>query len=161
MMKMRIGYGYDIHRLSEGRPLILGGVSIPFTKGLVGHSDADVLIHAIIDALLGACALDDIGQHFPDTDEAFKNIDSRKLLRKAHELITREQYRIANIDATVVAERPKLAPYILEMRKIIAEDLEIEPDQVSVKATTSEKIGPEGEGKGISARAVALLTGAE
>ncbi|HET6528750.1 MAG TPA: 2-C-methyl-D-erythritol 2,4-cyclodiphosphate synthase [Balneolaceae bacterium] len=161
MIDMRIGYGYDIHRLAEDRPLILGGVDIPFAKGLVGHSDADVLLHAIIDALLGACALGDIGQHFPDTDKAFKNIDSRKLLRKACELITREQYRIINIDATIVAERPKLSPYISKMRKNIAEDLNIEPGQVSVKATTSEEIGPEGTGKGISARAIVLLTGVE
>ncbi|HEX6981393.1 MAG TPA: 2-C-methyl-D-erythritol 2,4-cyclodiphosphate synthase [Balneolaceae bacterium] len=159
MMKMRIGYGYDIHRLIEGRPLILGGVEVPFQKGLEGHSDADVLLHAIIDALLGACALGDIGRHFPDTDEAFKNVDSRKLLRKVHELITRENYRIVNIDSTVIAERPKLASHIAKMRKNIAEDLKIEPDQVSVKATTSEKVGAEGVGKGISARAIALLTG--
>jgi 2-C-methyl-D-erythritol 2,4-cyclodiphosphate synthase len=160
MKDMRIGYGYDIHRLSEGRPLILGGVEIPFSKGLIGHSDADVLLHAIIDALLGACAHGDIGRHFPDTDEAFKNVDSRKLLRKVRELITRENYKIVNIDSTIVAEQPKLSPYISRMRKYIAEDLKIEQAQISVKATTSEKIGPEGAGKGISARAIALLTGA-
>jgi 2-C-methyl-D-erythritol 2,4-cyclodiphosphate synthase len=161
MRNLRIGYGYDIHRLSEGRLLILGGVEIPFSKGLVGHSDADVLLHAIIDALLGACALGDIGRHFPDTDEAFRNVDSRKLLRKVHKLITRENYEIVNIDSTIVAEQPKLAPHISKMRTNIAKDLKIEPNQVSVKATTSEKIGPEGTKEGISARAVALLTGAE
>lgn len=158
---MRIGYGYDVHRLEEGNSLTLGGIEIPFHKGLAGHSDADVLLHAIIDSLLGACALGDIGQHFPDTDKAFKNIDSRKLLRKAFGLITRKNYHILNIDSTVVAEQPKLAPYILKMRKCIAEDLEVEVSQISVKATTSEKIGCEGEGEGISARAVVLLNGAD
>lgn len=154
---MRIGYGYDIHRLEEGHKLILGGVEIPFSKGLVGHSDADVLLHAIIDALLGACALDDIGQHFPDDDTNFKDVDSRLLLRKAKELIEAEGYRVSNIDSTIVAERPKLATYIPDMRTYIAEDIEVARNQVSIKATTSEKIGLEGEELGISARAVVLL----
>lgn len=154
---MRIGYGYDVHQLVEGRPLVIGGVTIPFPKGLAGHSDADVLLHAIIDALLGACALGDIGQHFPDTDEQFSEIDSRLLLGKVAVKVREEGYGIANIDATVVAEQPKLAPHIPEMRSLIAEDLSLDKMQVSVKATTSEGIGFEGEKKGISARAVALL----
>lgn len=158
MNNLRIGYGYDIHRLEEGYPLILGGVTIPFEKGLVGHSDADVLLHAITDALLGASALGDIGNHFPDSDDKYENIDSRILLRNVIELIAQEGYKIVNIDATVVAEQPKLAPYISKMREQIAEDLEVGKDQVSVKATTSEGLGFEGEGKGISVLTVALLT---
>lgn len=154
---MRIGYGYDVHRLEEGRPLILGGVEIPYSKGLAGHSDADVLLHAITDALLGACALGDIGQHFPDTDEAFAGADSRMLLRQTVKLISGKGYEVANVDATVVAEQPRLAPHINEMRKNIADDLQIAVGQVSVKATTSEKIGFEGRKEGISARAVSLL----
>lgn len=158
---MRIGYGYDIHRLEEGRSLILGGVQIPCEKGLAGHSDADVLIHAIIDAILGACALGDIGHFFPDSDEKYKNIDSRVLLREVVKNIKLDHLTIANVDTTIVAEQPKLAPYTVDMRKNIADDLMIGIDQISVKATTSEKIGPEGEGKGISARAVILLTGTD
>lgn len=154
---MRIGYGYDVHQLVQGRPLVIGGVTIPFPKGLAGHSDADVLLHAIIDALLGACALGDIGQHFPDTDEQFDKIDSRLLLGNIAVKVREEGYGIANIDATVVAEQPKLAPHISEMRSLIAEDLNLDKMQISVKATTSEGIGFEGEKKGISARAVALL----
>lgn len=154
---MRIGYGYDVHRLTKGRSLILGGVEIPFEKGLAGHSDADVLLHAIIDALLGACTLGDIGQHFPDTDDKYKNIDSRKLLRNTADIVNDEDYDISNIDATIVAERPKLASHIYEMRKNIAEDLGIDLSQVSIKATTSEGIGFEGKEVGISARAVVLL----
>jgi 2-C-methyl-D-erythritol 2,4-cyclodiphosphate synthase len=154
---MRIGYGYDVHRLEVGHSLVLGGVEIPFETGLVGHSDADVLLHAITDALLGACALGDIGQHFPNTDDEFDGIDSRILLRNIMDLIRGEGYQISNIDATVVAERPKLASHIPTMRKRIAQDLAVDKEQVSVKATTSEGIGFEGEGKGISARAVALL----
>ena len=154
---MRIGYGYDVHRLEEGIPLILGGVEIPFSKGLAGHSDADVLLHAISDALLGACALGDIGQHFPDTDPDYAGIDSRKLLREVAKLIAEEDYRVANVDATVVAERPKLAPHIAAMQKNIAEDLQVGISQVSVKATTSEGVGFEGREEGISARSVALL----
>lgn len=154
---MRIGYGYDVHRLAEGRPLILGGVEIPFEKGLAGHSDADVLLHAIIDAILGAGALGDIGRHFPDSDDEFKDIDSRKLLRRTVELIDQENYKVSNIDATIVAERPKLAPHIIKMREQIADDLRVNIDQVSVKATTSEGMGFEGNEQGISARAVTLL----
>lgn len=154
---MRIGLGYDVHRLEDGRPLILGGVEIPFEKGLAGHSDADVLLHAITDALLGACALGDIGQHFPDTSTEYENVDSRILLRNVVELILDKGYRVNNVDATVVAERPKLADYIPNMRNHIAGDLDIDVDHVSVKATTSEGIGFEGKGSGISAQAVALL----
>ena len=154
---MRIGYGYDVHRLKEGRPLILGGVEIPFPKGLAGHSDADVLLHAISDAILGACALGDIGHHFPDTDEQYAGADSRELLRQVVELIRKEGYVIANIDATVVADNPKLAPYILHMRQNIADDLQLDLVQVSVKATTSEGMGFEGKQEGMSARTVVLL----
>lgn len=157
MTGLRIGYGYDVHRLEEGRPLILGGVKISFHKGLSGHSDADVLLHAITDALLGACALGDIGQHFPDTDETYKGADSRQLLRQAYERIVQEGFEIGNIDATIVAERPKLAPHIEQMRKNISADLDIAMSAVSVKATTSEGMGFEGEGRGMSARAVTLL----
>ncbi|MBO7649910.1 MAG: 2-C-methyl-D-erythritol 2,4-cyclodiphosphate synthase, partial [Lachnospiraceae bacterium] len=131
---MRIGTGYDVHRLTEGRKLILGGVEIPFEKGLLGHSDADVLIHAIMDALLGAAALGDIGQHFPDKDAAYKDIDSRVLLRKVRELLAGKLYVVSNIDATIIAQRPKLATYLTAMRENIAEDLGIEVGQVSVKA---------------------------
>jgi 2-C-methyl-D-erythritol 2,4-cyclodiphosphate synthase len=141
----------------KGRPLIVGGVEISYDKGLAGHSDADVLIHAIIDALLGASALGDIGQHFSDTSSEFKDIDSRILLRKTTELLREKQFQISNIDSTVVAERPKLASYIKKMRSCISEDLEIGIDQVSVKATTSEGMGFEGKGNGVSARAVALI----
>src|SRR5690625_2428510 len=154
---MRIGYGYDVHRLVEGRPLILGGVDIPFTKGLAGHSDADVLLHAVVDALLGACALGDIGRHFPDTDPQYAGADSRELLREVAKLIGREAYVVANIDATAVADDPRLAPHITAMRNNIAADLQLETAQVSVKATTSEGLGFEGRQNGISARAVALV----
>jgi len=154
---MRIGYGYDVHRLEAGWTLILGGVEIPFEKGLAGHSDADVLLHAIADALLGACALGDIGQHFPDSDPAFKGMDSRVLLREVVGIIMNKGFVVNNVDATIVAERPKIAPFVLEIRKRIANDLNVEVDQVSVKATTSEGMGFEGRGKGISARAVALV----
>lgn len=154
---MRIGYGYDVHRLEDGRPLILGGVEIPFERGLAGHSDADVLLHAITDALLGACALGDIGQHFPDTSDDYENIDSRILLRRAQGLIAQKGFKVGNIDATIVADRPKLAAHISEMRKRIAEDLDVEVSQVSVKATTSEGMGFEGTEEGMSARAVALV----
>lgn len=153
----RIGYGYDVHRLESGYRLVLGGVEIPFEKGLKGHSDADVLLHAITDALLGACALGDIGQHFPDTDERYKGADSRMLLRGVEGLISTKGFHIINIDSTIVAEQPKLAPYIPEMRNNIAGDLKINREQISVKATTSEEIGFEGRALGMSARAVALL----
>ncbi len=155
---MRIGTGYDVHRLTEGRKLILGGVEIPFEKGLLGHSDADVLIHAIMDALLGAAALGDIGQHFPDKDAAYKDIDSRVLLRKVRELLAGKLYVVSNIDATIIAQRPKLATYLTAMRENIAEDLGIEVGQVSVKATTEEGLGFTGSGEGIAAQAVCLIT---
>ena len=159
MNSFRVGYGYDVHRLEEGRRLVLGGVKIPFQKGLAGHSDADVLLHAVADAMLGACALGDIGRHFPDTEEQYKGADSRELLRKVRQLIEREGYRVSNMDATIVAERPKLATFIPRMQEHIAEDLHIASWDVSVKATTSEKMGFEGTGEGISARAVVLLAG--
>ena len=154
---MRIGMGYDVHRLVEGRDLILGGVKIPYEKGLLGHSDADVLLHAIMDALLGAAALGDIGKHFPDSDEAYKGISSIKLLEKVGELLEEHFYFIGNIDATVIAQRPKLAPYREEMRENVAKALGISVDQVSIKATTAEGLVFTGTGDGISAQAIALL----
>ena len=154
---MRIGHGYDVHRLVEGRALILGGVGIPYEKGLLGHSDADVLTHAVMDALLGAAALGDIGKHFPDTDLRFKGADSLELLHEVGALLTVHGYAVGNIDATILAERPKLAPYINTMRERIAGALHIEKDQVSVKATTEEKLGFTGAGEGIAAHAVCLL----
>lgn len=154
---MRIGIGYDVHQLVEGRPLWLGGVEIPHTHGLLGHSDADVLIHAICDALLGAAALGDIGKHFPDKDPQYKNIDSKILLRQCGELLRHEGYTIANIDSIVVAQQPKLAPHIPAMRQTIADTLGISVSQVSVKATTSEHLGFEGREEGISAHAIVLL----
>lgn len=154
---MRIGHGYDVHRLDAGRKLIIGGVEIPFEKGLLGHSDADVLLHAVCDALLGAAALGDIGKHFPPSDPAFKDADSRVLLREVNNLITQKGYRVINVDATVLAEKPKMLPFILNMRKNISEDLNISLDDVSVKATTEEGLGFTGEGKGIAAHAVCLL----
>ncbi len=157
MKRIRTGFGYDLHRLGEGRDLVLGGVNIPFEKGLDGHSDADVLLHAITDALLGAAAMGDIGAHFPDTDPEWKGADSRILLKKTAELIRGQGYRVGNVDCTVVAERPKLRPYIDRMRTNIAEDLGVEPDAVSVKATTSERIGMIGREEGMSAMAVCLI----
>ena len=154
---MRIGTGYDVHKLVEGRRLMLGGVEVPHTLGLLGHSDADVLLHAICDAMLGAAALGDIGQHFPDRDPQYKDIDSRLLLRHCNDLIRREGYRIENIDSTLVAQQPKLAAYIPKMRENIAHDLGLDVQQVSVKATTTEHLGFEGREEGISAQAVALL----
>ncbi|MBR5713061.1 MAG: 2-C-methyl-D-erythritol 2,4-cyclodiphosphate synthase [Lachnospiraceae bacterium] len=154
---MRIGTGYDVHRLTEGRPLVLGGVTVPYEKGLLGHSDADVLIHAIMDALLGALALGDIGLHFPDTDPAYAGADSRVLLRKVGDLVAEQCCVISNIDATVIAQRPKLRDYINEMRGNIAEDLNLEISQVSVKATTEEGLGFTGAGEGIAAQAVCLI----
>ncbi len=154
---MRIGKGYDVHALVEGRPLILGGVNIPFENGLLGHSDADVLLHAIMDALLGAAAKGDIGLHFPDTDERFKGADSLKLLRETGEIINEEGFLIENIDATIIAERPKMRPHIDKMRENIAKTLDLDMDQVNVKATTEEGMGFTGEGKGIAAEAVCLL----
>lgn len=154
---MRIGHGYDVHKLVECRNLILGGVKIPFHLGLLGHSDADVLLHAVCDALLGAAALGDIGKHFPDNDENFKNIDSRILLRHAVSLLKEKGYRIENIDATVIAQKPKLAPFISEMRENIASDCGIDLDSVNVKATTEEGLGFTGDLSGISAHAVCLI----
>ena len=154
---MRVGMGYDVHRLVEGRDLILGGVQIHYEKGLLGHSDADVLLHAIMDALLGAAALGDIGKHFPDSDEAYKGISSIRLLEKVGELLEEHFYFIGNIDATVIAQRPKLAPYREEMRENVAKALGISVDQVSIKATTEEGLGFTGTGEGISAQAIALL----
>lgn len=156
-MSIRIGYGYDIHKLVEGRKLILGGVTIPFEKGLLGHSDADVLLHAITDALLGALALGDIGQHFPDNDPIHKDADSRVLLKHCYELVKKEGYILSNLDATVVAERPKLMSHIPLMRRTISEDLEVNERQVSVKATTSERLGFIGREEGISASATVLI----
>ena len=154
---MRIGTGYDVHRLTEGRKLILGGVEIPHHLGLLGHSDADVLLHAIMDALLGAAALGDIGVHFPDTDETYRGISSRKLLVRVGELLEEAGYLIENIDATVIAQKPKLRPYIEEMRQNIAAALKLEKDQVNVKATTEEHLGFTGREEGISAQAVCTL----
>ncbi|MBR5420618.1 MAG: 2-C-methyl-D-erythritol 2,4-cyclodiphosphate synthase [Lachnospiraceae bacterium] len=155
---MRIGSGYDVHRLGEGRDLILGGVKIPYEKGLIGHSDADVLTHAIMDALLGAAALGDIGKLFPDTDPAYKGIDSMLLLKKVGEAIGKEGYLIENIDSTVIAQEPKLRPYIDTMRERLAEALELSVDQVSVKATTEEHMGFTGSGEGMAAQAVCMLS---
>lgn len=154
---MRIGTGYDVHRLQEGLPLWIGGVLVPHTHGLVGHSDADVLLHAICDALLGAAALGDIGKHFPDTDPQYKGIASTKLLAHVGTLLRNHGYTVGNIDATVAAQRPKLAPYIDQMRQTIADTLGIEVGQVSVKATTTERLGFEGREEGISAQAVVIL----
>ena len=154
---MRIGSGYDVHRLTEGRKLIMGGVLIPYNRGLDGHSDADVLVHAVMDALLGAAALGDIGKHFPDTDERYKGADSIQLLKEVYEIITREGYYIENIDATVIAQYPKLAPYIMQMRENIAEALHLDVACVSVKATTEEGLGFTGSGEGIAAQAVCLI----
>ena len=153
---MRVGMGYDVHKLVENRDLILGGVKIPYEKGLLGHSDADVLLHAIMDALLGAAALGDIGKHFPDTDDRYKGISSIKLLSEVGKLLDEKCYIIENIDATVIAQRPKLRNYIDEMRKNIAQTLGIDIEQVNVKATTEEHLGFTGEGLGISAQAVCL-----
>ena len=155
---MRIGQGYDVHRLVEGRKLILGGVEIPYEKGLLGHSDADVLVHAVMDSLLGAAALGDIGQHFPDTDPKYEGISSIRLLRNVGELLEREGYVIENIDATIIAQRPKLAPYRPRMAENITRALKLEEGRVSVKATTEEGLGFTGSGEGISAQAITLLT---
>ena len=154
---MRIGSGYDVHKLVEGRDCIIGGVNIPYEKGLLGHSDADVLLHAISDALLGAAAMGDIGKHFPDTDPQFKGADSRKLLSHVLKLISDKGYSIMNIDATIIAQKPKMAPHIQKMRENIAETLQIDVDQVNVKATTEEGLGFTGAGLGIAASAVCLL----
>ncbi len=154
---MRIGHGYDVHRLTEGRDLILGGVKIPYELGLLGHSDADVLLHAVMDALLGAAALRDIGYHFPDTDPAYKGADSRALLREVGKKLTKAGYRVGNIDVTMIAQKPKLKEYIPQMIQNIAEDLAIAVSQVNVKATTEEHLGFTGDGSGMSCHAVCLL----
>jgi len=155
---MRIGLGYDVHQLTKGRPLILGGVDIPYELGLLGHSDADVLIHAVIDAILGALAAGDIGSHFPDNDPAYKNIDSRKLLCATFKLMRERGFVLGNIDVTVCAQYPKLRPYIEEMRQNLAADLQTDISNVSVKATTEEHLGISGSEKGMSATAIALIT---
>lgn len=155
---MRIGQGYDVHRLTEGRKLILGGVEVPYEKGLLGHSDADVLVHAIMDALLGAAALGDIGEHFPDSDEKYRGISSIRLLEHVGKLLEENGFMVENIDSTVIAQRPKLLAYRPEMARNIAAALGLEPDQVSVKATTEEGLGFTGSGEGIAAQAVCLLS---
>jgi len=154
---MRIGQGFDVHQLVEGRKLIIGGVEIPHDKGLLGHSDADVLLHAICDALLGAAALGDIGRHFADTDAKFENIDSRILLREVAHLVREQGFRVGNVDATIIAQAPKMAPHIAHMVAHIAADLRVEKNSVNVKATTTEHLGYTGRGEGIAAQAVALL----
>lgn len=154
---MRIGFGIDFHQLAEGRALMIGGVAVPFSKGSIGHSDADVLLHAICDALLGALALGDIGTHFPDTDPAYKDIDSKRLLEKTYTLITSEGYRLVNVDCTVCLQQPKLKPFILAIRETIALCLKVPVTTVSVKATTTEKMGFVGKGEGIEAHATVLI----
>ena len=154
---MRVGHGYDVHRLVEGRKLILGGVEIPWEKGLFGHSDADVLLHALMDAMLGAAALGDIGQHFPDSDERYAGADSLQLLAEASRLLTEAGYRLVNVDCTILAQRPKLMPHVPAMRANIARVLGVELDAVSVKATTEEGLGFTGDGSGIAAHAVVLI----
>lgn len=155
---MRVGMGYDVHRLVEGRELIMGGVKIPYEKGLLGHSDADVLLHAIMDALLGAAALGDIGKHFPDTDPAYKGISSMVLLEKVGRLLESQSFLIENIDATIIAQAPKMRPFIESMRENIARALELDIEHINVKATTEEGLGFTGTGEGISAQAICLLT---
>ena len=154
---MRIGHGYDVHRLTEGRKLILGGVEVPHTLGLLGHSDADVLTHAVMDALLGAAALGDIGRHFPDTDPAYAGADSLALLDHVVALLAEKGWRVGNVDATILAQKPKLAPHIPQMRDNLAQHMGVEPEQVNVKATTEEKLGFTGAEQGIAAHAVCLL----
>lgn len=154
---MRIGHGYDVHRLVEGRKLIMGGVEIPWEKGLLGHSDADVLLHAIADALLGALAMGDIGKHFPDTDPAFKGADSMKLLEHVAGLVREQGYQVSNLDATIIAQKPKMAPHIPAMRENVARACGVEVERINVKATTEEGLGFTGGGEGISAHCVALM----
>ena len=159
MTKLRVGHGYDVHRLVEGRALILGGVTVPFDRGLLGHSDADVLTHAVMDALLGAAALGDIGKLFPDSDEAYAGADSIALLERVTALLREHGWQVGNVDATVVAQAPKLAPYIPDMRRRLAEAMGLDVDCVSVKATTEEGLGFTGSGEGMAAHAVALIEG--
>ena len=154
---MRIGTGYDVHKLAEGRKLIIGGVEIPCEKGLLGHSDADVLVHAIMDALLGAAALGDIGKHFPDTDPKYKGADSLMLMREVRRILDENGFEVGNVDATIIAQAPKMSPHIDTMRRNIADALGLDVSQVSVKATTEERLGFTGRGEGISAQAVALI----
>ncbi|MFN7220696.1 MAG: 2-C-methyl-D-erythritol 2,4-cyclodiphosphate synthase [Burkholderiales bacterium] len=154
---IRIGHGFDVHQLVAGRPCIIGGVTIPYEKGLLGHSDADVLLHAIADALLGAASLGDIGRHFPDSDPAFKGIDSRKLLRHVCELVHKRGYVASNIDATIIAQAPRMAPHIAEMVANVAADCGVPIDRVNVKATTTEKLGFTGRGEGIAVEAVCII----
>ncbi len=154
---MRIGQGFDVHALVEGRRLIMGGVEVPYQLGLAGHSDADVLLHAICDALLGAVGLGDIGRHFPDSDPAFKGADSRKLLREVVRLVSLEGFYVVNVDATIIAQAPRMAPYIPQMEANIAADLDVDTGVVNVKATTTERLGYTGRGEGIAAQAVCLL----
>ncbi len=156
-MNLRIGHGYDVHRLTEGRKLFLGGVEIPHTKGLLGHSDADVLLHAVCDALLGAAALGDIGKHFPDTDEKYKGISSLLLLKEVYKKVSDMAYKVSNLDVTLIAQRPKISPYTDEMRKNIANALEISLDSVNIKGTTEERLGFTGTEEGISCHAVCIL----
>ncbi len=157
MSKIRIGQGFDVHQLVEGRELIIGGVTIPYEKGLMGHSDADVLLHAVCDALLGAAALGDIGRHFSDTDPRYKNIDSRVLLREVHRLLEKSGYKVSNVDATIIAQSPKMAPYIPTMIANIAQDLQMPALDINVKAKTAEHLGPVGRGEGIEAEVVCLI----
>jgi 2-C-methyl-D-erythritol 2,4-cyclodiphosphate synthase len=157
MTSLRIGHGYDVHRLVDGRPLILGGVNVPFSQGLLGHSDADVLTHAIMDALLGAAALGDIGRHFPDNDEAFAGANSLKLAEHVAALLQQHGYAIVNVDATLIAQRPKIAPYIEQMRKNLADALGVKIEQINVKGTTEEHLGFTGEGLGMAAHAICLI----
>jgi len=154
---MRIGQGFDVHALVEGRKLIIGGVEIPYHLGLLGHSDADVLLHAICDALLGACALGDIGKHFPDSDPRYKGIDSRELLRHVTRLVGEQGYRVVNLDATIIAQAPKMAPHIQAMASNVAADLDVPVGAVNIKATTTEQLGFTGRGEGIAAQAICLL----
>lgn len=154
---MRIGIGYDVHKLVENRKLIIGGINIPYVKGLLGHSDADVLIHAIMDSILGALALKDIGYHFPDSDNEYKNIDSKILLKRVFKIMKENNFKIGNIDSVIACEKPKLAPYIDSMRKVIADILNTDVENISIKATTTEKMGFVGREEGISAEAICLL----
>lgn len=156
-MNIRVGFGYDVHRLEDGKDFYLGGIKIPFSKGAVGHSDADVLIHAIMDALLGAANLRDIGRHFSDKDPQYKGIDSKILLKKVVDLLKKKNYAIGNVDVTVTLQEPKISGYIPEMKKTLAAVMEVDDDVVSIKATTTEKLGFEGRGEGVSAYAVALI----
>lgn len=155
---MRVGFGYDLHRLVEGRPLIVGGVELPYSKGLLGHSDADVLLHAVADALLGAAALGDIGTHFPDSDDRWKGADSKELLSEIVRLLREAGYRVNNVDATIVLERPKLQPHIAEMRTVLAKRLQVDVGSVSVKATTNEELDGLGRGDAAAAYAVCTIT---